>query len=226
MITNPNELTKGEFDELNRINEFDIFTTDQIAMATLEVAKLVKKGETSDLSQEELDIIKSGTVELKGLTKYTINEMRDGRICKTDIFCQPKQVKWLDAIEKSETGDKIEKGIFLDTPLNRELGRVGVTFEKGKPVKKSEADAGKEEDKEDMEIKMTKAIRKAINKSEDGDEKDVIAEVKKAFPEAKEDEIKSCMKKAYKAMADDFMKKAEEDETEKSEEDEMKEDKE
>jgi hypothetical protein len=219
MITNPNEITKSEFDELNRINEFDIFTPYQISLVTAEIAKLVKKGETLELSDEELDIIKSGTSELKGLTKYTINEMQSGRIVKNDVFVQPKQVKWFETLEKSLTGDNITKGIFLDTPLNRELNRVGVTFEKGKAIVKSEDEDKKEESQED---KMIEAIKKSLKKS-DGDDEEVKKAIKKAFPEADDKEIDKAMKKAYKGMADDFMKKAEEDDyEEKAEEDEIK----
>jgi small-conductance mechanosensitive channel len=207
VFTNPNEITKGEFDELNRVNSFDMFTPQEITISALELAKLVKKGEVSELNEDELDIIKSGTEELKNLKRYTINEMIQGKIIRNDVYVQPKQVKWLDVIEKSDTGEKIEKGIYLDTTLNRELNRVGVTFEKGKKVMKSESD--KKEDKtpeDEMVEKCMKSLRKA-----DGDDEAVKEEMKKAFPEATEKEVEKAMKKAYKSVADDFMKKAEED---------------
>jgi hypothetical protein len=204
-FTNPNEITKGEFDELNKVNNFDMFSPKEITISALELAKLVKKGEVSELNEDELDIIKSGTAELKNLKRYTINEMIQGKIVKTDVYVQPKQVKWLDVIEKSDTGEKIEKGIYLDTDLNRELNRVGTTFEKGKRISKSE----KKEDKtpeDEMVEKCMKSLRKA-----DGDDEAVKEEMKKAFPEATEKEVEKAMKKAYKSVADDFMKKAEED---------------
>jgi hypothetical protein len=215
VFTNPNELTKGEFDELNKVNDFDIFTPKEIAISTLELAKLVKKGEVSELNEDELDIIKSGTAELKNLKKYTINEMIQGRIIKNDVYVQPKQVKWLDVIEKSENGEKIEKGIYLDTELNRELGRVGITFEKGKKVVKSEEpekkDNKKEEKDEEVNETMFKAVLAAIKKG-DLEKKELY----KAMSEDMEDEeeksmLKKCMKKAYKSLADEMNKAAEDD---------------
>lgn len=140
IFTNPNEITKGEFDKLNELKEFEIFTPQQIALSALNIAALMKKGEINQLEQDELDLIKSGSTELKHLQKYTINEMVGKHVIKTDVYVQPKQVRWFDAIEKSETGEKIEKGVFLDTELNRELNRVGVVFEKGhkiNPVQKT-----------------------------------------------------------------------------------------
>lgn len=158
MIINKNEITKSEFDEMSKEHDFDQFTPRQVATALLSIKSLMEKGEKEELSPEELDVIKSGTAELNNLTKYTINDMVEGTIMKSDVFIQPKQVKWLDVIEKSDTGEKIEKGIYLDTPLNKELERVGVVFEKGKPVQrktgeqivndlvKSMANDGKSED--------------------------------------------------------------------------------
>jgi len=158
-IINPNEITKGEFDELNQINDFDKFTEQEVLMVTNKLTSLIKKAETDEISAEEEYDIKSTTAELKSLTKYTINEMVDGRIVKSNIFCSPKQVKWEDTLEKSETGEKIEKGIFLDTELNRELDRVGVTFEKGKAsVKKADEEPEvKEEEDDDSDEGMMKA---------------------------------------------------------------------
>jgi hypothetical protein len=222
-FVNPNEMTKSEFDELNRVNEFDMFTPQQIGVCLSEVNSLIKKGETSELSKDEIDLVKSSTLELKNLKKYTVNEMINGRICKTDVFCMPKQVKWIDTFEKSESGENIVKGIFLDTQLNRDLGRVGQSFIKGKSFKKSDEEEQEEkgeepEDKEKLSVEaMTKAIRKAIKKSDDSDE-DIKEEVKKAFPKATEEDIDKAMKKAYKAIADDFMKKAEGDDEEQKEE--------
>ncbi len=216
MIINKNEITKGEFDELNEIYDFDKFTPEQVAITMLSINALIKKGETEDLSTEEQDLIKSGTLELKNLTKYTINELIQGQIIKSDIYTQPKQVKWLDVIEKSETGEKIEKGIFLNTPLNKQLNRVGITFEKGKavPSKSSIEEAAKE--KEEMEkakktmdgSEMYKAATALIRKG-DMTKQEIYKKMMGKYPGMDKDTAKDYMNKAYKAVGNDYMAKAE-----------------
>ena len=166
-VTNKNEITKGEFDELNKIKEFDQFSTEQVSQEFLGLAALIKKAESEEISDDEADIIKSATAELKSLTKYTINEMKDGRIVKSDVYVMPKQVKWFDDLEKSETGETIEKGVFLDTELNRELERVGVVFEKGKKAVKKEV---KKEEDDKYDEDMYKACAAAVKGDKDKSE--------------------------------------------------------
>lgn len=203
--TNPNEITKSEFDELNKVHDFDVFTKDQYAMALASVKALIEKGETNELSQDEITSINEGVAELKALNKYVVNENIDGRIVKGDVWVQPKQVQWHDVIEKSETGEKIEKGTFLDTELNRNLNRVGVTFEKGKKVEKSE---DKEESKEEVDEEMYKAAFAMVKKG-DKEKVDVYKAMKEKYKDGDDKMVKAALNKAYKAMANDFMKKAE-----------------
>ena len=94
VITNKNEITKSEFNELNKLKNFDIFTPEQVKMAASNISSLIKKGEKEELNSDELDIIKSGTAELDNLTKYTINDMHNGRIVKANVFVQERQVVW------------------------------------------------------------------------------------------------------------------------------------
>lgn len=207
MITNKNEITKGEFDELNEINDFDQFSREQVTQEFLGLAALIKKAESEEISDDEVDIIKSTTAELKSLTKYTINEKVDGRIVKSDVYVMPKQVKWFDDLEKSETGETIEKGIFLDTDLNRELERVGLVFEKGKKAVKKEV---KKEDEEKYDDDMYKAAMAYVKngKMEKGE---MYKGMNEKYPEGDKEMMKKCLNKAYKDMADDYMKKADDE---------------
>jgi len=207
MITNKNEITKSDFDKLNEVKDFDIFSPQQIGMLMANLNSLVKKGEVDELNEEEIELIKAGTAEFKNLTKYTINEMIENRIVKSDIYVQPKQVKWLDIIEKSETGEKIEKGIYLDTPLNQELGRVGITFEKGKKaVKKADKEETEEKD-EDYDEDMMKSASEYVSKG-GMEKKDMYKGMVEKYPKGDKDMMKKCLNKAYKNMSDDYMKKA------------------
>lgn len=202
MITNENEITKSDFDKLDEVKEFDKFTHEEIGPIIASLAKLISKSETEELNEEEAYLIKSGTAEIKNLTKYTINEMVDGRIVKNDVYCQEKQVKWLDVIEKSDTGEKIEKGIFLDTSLNRELGRVGITFEKGKSSKMEG-----QKDEVDYDAEMYKAVMSMV-KGGDKDKNEVYKACIAKYPKTDKSLIKGCINKAYKDAGNDYLKKA------------------
>lgn len=213
-VINKNELIKGEYDQLKELRKFDEFTPSQVLMATANIHSLIKKGETQELTQDELDIIKSGTEELNNLTKYTINEMINGRICKSDIYVQPMQVMWEDTLEKSLDGETIKKGIYLDTELNRKLDRVGDVIIKGKTMKKNEEmedddDDMDEDEKMEMEkSEMYKACMSKITKGEGSDKDSMIEEMQKAYPDMDKDKMKKYMSKAYKNVSKAYMKKS------------------
>lgn len=218
MYTNENEITKSEFNELDKVHEFDKFTPEQVAHVVANIASLVKKGEENELSEDELDLIKSGTAEVKALKNYIINEMVEGKIVKRNILVSPKQINWFDVLEKSETGEKIEKGIYLDTELNIELERVGIIFEKGKKAEKKE-ETKEEKYDEDM-------YKSAIGYAKEGGaKKDMYKNMSEKYPEGDKDMMKKCLNKAYKDMSDDYMKKAEESYEDKKEDEEGKTDK-
>lgn len=213
-IINKNEITKSEYDQLKELKKFDEFTPEQVLSATASIHSLIKKGETQDLTQDELDIIKSGTEEINSLTKYTINEIINGRICKSDIYVQPMQVMWEDTLEKSLDGDTIKKGTYLDTELNRKLDRVGDVIIKGKTMKKKEEvededDDMDEDEKMEMEkSEMYKACMSKITKGEGGDKNSMMEEMEKAYPDMDKDKIKKYMSKAYKSVSKAYMKKS------------------
>ncbi len=223
VITNKEEITKSEFDELNKVKELDHFTPQQVAMAAANIHNLIKKGETQELAEEELDLIKSGTAELKNLKRYTINEMKTGRIVKSDVYTQPKQVHWEDTLEKSTTGGTIQKGLFLDTPLNRELDRVGDEIIKGRRVPKKapkELSDDEKKEKENMEgSDMYKACMDMVKKGEGADKDAMYKSMGEKYPDMDSKVVKNYMNNVYKSVseayihkANDYAKMAEEDE--------------
>ena len=218
VITNQNEITKSEFDELDKVKEFDKFTSEQVTMAIDNIIGLIKKSETEELSSDEQDLIKSGIVEIQNLTKYTINEKVNGRIVKSDIYVQPKQVEWEDTLEKSEGGETIKKGIYLDTELNQKLGRVGDMILKGKTIKKNEeVEDDEEEEKDDMNEEEREEMEKSglyqscmdkVKKGEGGDKDELIKSLTEEHPEADSETIGKYVNHVYKSISRIYKEKA------------------
>ena len=208
-VTNKNEITKSEFDQLNKVRDFDIFTPRHVTCAMASIQSLIRKGEVQELSQEELDMVKSATAELENLEKYTINEMVNGRIVKSDVYVQEKQVVWEDTLEKSLYGSTIKKGVYLDTDLNRKLDRVGDIIIKGKKVDNGKkADMSEEEERDMKESEMYKAMMDMVKKGDGTDKKAVCKAMKEKYPDADDKMVKKYMNAMYKAVSDVYMKKA------------------
>jgi hypothetical protein len=175
-VSNPNEITKSEFDELDKIHEFEKHSHGEIISIIANVASLIKKGETNQLTPDELESIKTAKAELNNLTHYTINDIVNKHIVKSEVYVQKPQVRYFDEIQKSETGgEKIEKGIFLDTPLNRELKRVGDIFQKGMPFKKSSEKDEIETSKDEKPV--SKKDEKETTKESVNDNKETPKEI-------------------------------------------------
>jgi len=166
MIYN-NSLTKAEFETLVKENNLEVFTEQQVLHYTAQVANLIKKGESAD-------DIKVGKAELKNLKKVVVVESiqtnNSNQLVKSAFWAQPKQVEIEDILEKSQTGQKIQKITYLNTPLNQELERVGEVFFKG--------------------CTGTKLTKKGLfSELKEGKSKDIKGEMRKAFPEMSDDEI-------------------------------------
>jgi hypothetical protein len=166
MIYN-NSMTKEEFTNLVREHNLEVFTEQQILNYTAQVANLIKKGESPD----EINVGKS---ELKNLKQVIVVENiqsnNSSQLVKSAFWVQPKQVEVEDILEKSQTGQKIQKITYLDTPLNRELERVGEVFFKG-------CDG----------MKLTK--KGLFSELKESGSKDIKNEMRKAFPEMSDEEI-------------------------------------
>lgn len=160
-------MTKEEFTNLVKEHNLEVFTEQQILNYTAQVANLIKKGESPDE-------IKVGKSELKNLKQVIVVENiqsnNSSQLVKSAFWVQPKQIEIEDILEKSQTGQKIQKFTYLDTPLNRDLERVGEVFFKG--------------------CTGTKLTKKGLfSELKENGSKDVKNEMRKAFPEISDDEI-------------------------------------
>jgi hypothetical protein len=202
-FSNPNDLSRDEFESRKKFYGWNTYTADQIANYGIQVSGLIQKGMTEELSEDDQSFVRIAKAELKDMQQIRVVENIDGRICKSLVFVQDPQIKVIDLLEKSVDGKPIQKGIFLDTPLNRELGRVGQTFEKG-----CKSTYDKKED-------LMKAIKE---KPEYGTAKDIFTkgmkdpeafeELKKAHPGVTEADYKN-FKKAYgHSFYEDLLEKA------------------
>jgi carbonic anhydrase/acetyltransferase-like protein (isoleucine patch superfamily) len=177
-----NEMSKDDFQKAVKFNGWEVFTQDQIKNYGVYVGALFSKSEKGGLSEEESSALKTGQAELVNLKQVRVVENMNGRIVKSLFFVQEPQVKYEESIEKSINGETIIKGIFLDTPLNQKLERVGSEFVKGcaKPdIRKTE------------EYTTYKAL---ASRGIEG----VEGELKKAYPDMGDDKIEE-LKKAFQA---------------------------
>ena len=209
--TNPNEVTKSEWDKLVKSNEWEIYTPEQTATVFGNLTELLKKGEDAEL-------IKSTTAELGALTKYTVNEFVKGDIIKSDFYVTEKQIQWDETFEKSENGGN-QTGVFLDTSLNRELNRVGETLEKGKKA------VVKVEEKPEYDNDLVKMAMK-YSKEDGATKTTVLKKMTESHPDKDKEVLKGCINKAYTDTSASYIEKAgmsyEEEESEEKEEKEEK----
>lgn len=194
-FSNPNDLSRDEFESRKKFYGWNTYTADQIARYGVQVSELIQKGLTDELNEEEKSFVRMAKAELKDMQQIRVVENIDGRICKSLLFVQDPQIKVVDLLEKSVDGTNIKKGIFLDTPLNKELGRVGQTFEKGCKTT------------HDINSDLMKAIRerpeygtaKGLFEKSEKEEKDdstLLSELKKSHPAITDVDYKN-FKKAY-----------------------------
>lgn len=192
MIIDNNTLTKAEFDELKKDQNWEVFTENQIKNYTIHVANLIAKSQKNELSEQENKNLTIGKAEISSFQSIKIVENINGHIVKSMVWVTPKQIEFTDTLEKSENGEAIQKGIFLDTDLNRKLGRVGQELIKGCGAKKTD------------KMDVYKATYNEIIKS---GAKGLFDDMKKAHPDMSEND--------YNMLTKGFETKAEGEETEK-----------
>lgn len=154
---NKNELTRKEFEKAVKFNNWEVFSSKEVKDYSLSIGTVIKKSADNELTEEEKKFIDVGKQELQNLTPITVI---DDNLLKSLYYVQEKQVEFVDTIEKSIDGSPIQEGTFLDTPLNRKLGRVGQTFIKGN-YGKGKNNAKMMKEKENMEKAMSTDMYKA-----------------------------------------------------------------
>ena len=204
-FSNPNDLSRVEFESRKKFYGWNTYTSDQIASYGANIASLISKGMSNELSEQEREIVRVGKAELGDMRQIRVVENVDGRIIKSLVFVQDPQIRFVDTFEKSVdgTGTTIKRGTFLDTPLNRELGRVGKTFEKG------------EKPKSTINDEMMKAIRdkeeykRAAEVFEKGmSDEESLAEIKKSCPDMTDQDYKNFRKAFTHAKYTETVEKA------------------
>lgn len=125
VIDNPHEIYKGDFDDMLKRGDFEVFSKSQIDSFLDDLGNALEKAEFSeldDIDKENIEIAKS---EVASFNKFSVI---DNEFNKSLFYVRPRQIEW----EQNEDGEfmKGEKGIYLDTHLNRQLNRVGNKFEK------------------------------------------------------------------------------------------------
>lgn len=184
-------MSKADFEHAKKFNNWNVFSQKQILEQGAKVVEILKKGEVDQLSNDDQDALKVMRAELKDVKPIRIVDMVDGRIMKGLVYVQDPQVKVIDTLEKSTDGSPIQKGIFLDTPLNRELGRVGKTFMKGKVC---DTTVKSEMMKAVREKEEYKAAHEMFEKG--GADSEIMDNLKKAYPTMTDQDYKN-FKKAY-----------------------------
>jgi len=198
MKTIENSMTSREFKDFIQFNDLEVFTQEQVTAYAVHIASNLKKS-----TEDEINVSKK---ELNSMKPIKVVEEKEGRIVKSMFYVRERQIE--ETIEKSENGDKT-KITFIDTELNRQLGRVGITFEK----------ACKNEFSKSEEIKTYAELkRKGIS--------DPKGELKKAYPDVDAEEIEKAFndmtapkeeKEDIETEDDDDDDEVEDDEVEKSE---------
>lgn len=201
-FVNPNEMTKDEFDSAVKQNNWSVYTEGQIASHGVAIASILQKSVDTQ-SPEEKEALRVGRAELDNLTPVKVLEFKDGTLFKSLFYVTEKQVALVDTLEKSLDGTPKQKVVFLDTPLNRELGRVGMEIMKG------------EDKKSDPQEEMWKAImerddfKKACEYMEKGmGDTEAMDEMKKAYPNMSEQDYKNFKKGFARKKHSEYMEKA------------------
>jgi len=127
-LSNPNEITKGDFLKAVKIHDYDIIESKKYDMLKKTLNETLEKSEKDELSKEEKDnseIVKS---ELDSLNKITV---LSEDFTKSILYVREKQIDFdKEGLEKGELGEIITavSGTYLDTELNRKLNRVGEKY--------------------------------------------------------------------------------------------------
>lgn len=147
-ITNRNEFTKQDFDKFVKDLNLEVFEFNKVQGFAKSINDLIKKSETEELSKSETDTIEKGTVEVQHLHKLVVV---GEDLQKSIVYVRPQQIGWSEEITKSESGEEITKGVYLDTELNKALDRVGLEIIKGKDGKSVEIEGEGDDDEKDEE---------------------------------------------------------------------------
>lgn len=198
MIIETNEMTKEAFEVAAKDNNWEVFTENQIKNYAIHMANLLAKAQRDDLSEQENKNLKIGQAEIESFQSIKVVENVKGHIIKSMVWYSPKQVELTDTLEKSENGETIQKGIFLDTELNRKLDRVGQEFTKGCTSDKIE--------KKEPAKKKESGLFDKLEKSDETDETEDDSEEIDENPEENDEEVEKHLQDTLNKLNDNFNK--------------------
>jgi len=126
-FTNPNEMSREHFDQMISVHNLEKHREISILGLHKSILGDIEKGEADELSEErkaEIDLVKA---ELNSLQRVVVC---NDDLTKSIYYVREAQVEFSGNVEKDEEGfiTKAEKGSYLDTELNRTLGRVGKEY--------------------------------------------------------------------------------------------------
>ena len=113
---------KSEVEKSVKLGEIECFTADQIRNFTTESYNEINKSIDNDSKEKQINEV---ALEVKSFSPIEVTD--DVTLKKSIQFIRPSQIVW-----DTPEGDNIEKsrtGKYLNTDLNRKLGRVGKRYE-------------------------------------------------------------------------------------------------
>jgi len=123
-------LLRSEIEKSVKLGEIECFTSDQIRNFTKESYEEINKSIDKEAREEMIEWV---ALEVKSFRPVEITD--DNTLQKSVQFIRPSQIVWDfsegDDIQKSRTGK------YLDTELNRKLGRAGKRYEEVNNIEKS-----------------------------------------------------------------------------------------
>lgn len=130
---NSNEIFKGDFDQMVSFKNLEVFTEEMMNQNFQPLKDNLEKAESFDvLEEEDKEFSKAIIEEIGSFQQFTVLSEKDGKISRTKVFVREPQVEWEGEIVKGEFGEITDikncGGIYLDTPLNRKLKRVGEQY--------------------------------------------------------------------------------------------------
>lgn len=125
-ISNPQEIYKGDFEDMLKLGEFEVFSKSQIDSFFNKLGSILEKAESFELEDYEKSNISIAKAEISSFSKF---EVIDDEFNKSLKFVRQRQISW---DKNNDTGEfmKGETGTYLNTSLNRKLDRVGEQYQR------------------------------------------------------------------------------------------------
>jgi len=194
MLEIKESMTKSDFDKMVKLEDLEYFTSLQLKNFVKESSDQIIKSEGS---QEEM--YHELAVEIRSFKPVIV---WDDKLEKSIYHVRKRQVEW----DKPE-GDDISKargGIYLNTPENQKLGRVGQKY----GGKKAEVEGKKEDTKSESEGKEEEEGRSDYSKLDSEGKLKYHTEQHERFKNA-EERGDGELSNYYKKLADYHKKEAE-----------------